>query len=226
MNQITLPENLLNEMIEPCNHSIAIKRKVGAIIFDNEYKPLSYGYNQNMVNDGICENNNKETFDTVMHAEQVCIFNFLKNNLIATFDKLNMLVSYSPCIECAKQIVLFGYIKNLYVYEEHAVNFRKYQYIEESMAPLDFLLANNINVFIRNKDTGNFEQIIKQPNKACIYHSKDLDGFMSRYLVEQFHPEKNLFKYIGYNYESDADWLSENYSEYLFIDVTPPIEWF
>lgn len=224
-NKIQLPEFLIKDMIDTFNQSIAEKRKVSAIIFDNNYNRLSYGYNQNIVNNGICENSNNETFDTVIHAEQACIFNYFTNHNPLLGKELNMLVSYSPCIECSKQIVISNIIKNLYIYEEHEINFRQPQYISGSMSPLEFLLENNINVYIYNKESKLFEQVIKKTKNICIYHSKDLDGFMSRYLVENFHPEKDTFKFVGYNYESNTDWMHDNYDNYLFIDITPTNEW-
>ncbi|MDE6289856.1 MAG: hypothetical protein K2L64_03750, partial [Ureaplasma sp.] len=219
-----LDKYLISEMKQVQKLSTANKRKVAALIFDENNNIISSGFNHN-INTDICENSFNETFDTVIHAEQACIFNLFKNNKISGKNELNMLVSYSPCIECSKQIVLSNIIKNLYIYEEHEVNFRQPQYIKGSLSPLEFLLENNINVFIRNKSTNKFEQVIIKPKNICIYHSKDLDGFMSRYLVEHFHPEKDTFEFVGYSYEENAEWMLNNYDNYLFIDVTPPINW-
>ena len=69
-----------------------------------------------------------------------------------------------------------------------------------------------------------FNKVVIKSTQVCIYHSKDLDGFMSRYLAQNYWLDSDT-KFIGYNYESDSEWMHENYKEYIFIDVTPPIEW-
>lgn len=221
MNQtITLSENLLNKMKEIQDCSVANKRKVAAILF-KDGKILSTGYNNNLVNNGVCENTDGDTYDTVIHAESACIFNALKKQRDDIVD-CNLLVSYSPCIECSKQIVLSDIIKNVFIYEEHTVNFRKEQFIKDSLSPLDFLLESGINVYIFNKVLNKF--VRQNQRKLCVYHSKDLDGFMSRYLFNRYFAN-NCYDYAGYNYEEEAEWMDKNYSEIVFVDITPPVKW-
>lgn len=225
-NSIKLHDDLIKFMFTTMNLSKAEKRKVAAILFDNMGKIINSGFNYNLDNI-VCENNNNETFDTVVHAEQSCIFNYFKElglHQSNTGRIYNMLISYSPCIECAKQIVLSDIINNIFIYEEHEVNFRKSQYIDGSLSPLELLLKNNIDVYIFNKESNTFDKVIIKPKTVCIYHSKDLDGFMSRYLVEKFWLNSDV-DFVGYNYESDANWMHEKYNNYIFVDITPPLDW-
>ena len=68
---------------------------------------------------------------------------------------------------------------------------------------------------------------------ALIYHSSDNDGLMSAFLLskwfESFLDNKHdRFEavLIGYNYEEDADWMKDpTIRQYIFADVTPPLEW-
>ena len=227
-NNIKLHENLMNFMFHTMKLSKANKRKVAALLFDdsNSERIINSGFNYNIVND-VCENNNNETFDTVIHAEQSCIFNYFReHNQVNTGKLYNMLVSYSPCIECAKQIVLSGIIKAVYIYEEHEVNFRQAQYVSGSLSPLDLLLNNGIDVYIFNEQSNCFEKIDNQ-KIVCVYHSEDLDGFMSKYLFDNYYDSKNTKREtFGYNYQTNASWMNENFKQICFIDVTPTIEWF
>ncbi len=231
---------LLGILEQTKNQSPANKRKVGAVIFTSRRNDLpiiwSKGYNYNpdcITHQLTCENKNGETYDTVIHAEQEAIFDLVRLNIdAANRENLSMLVSYSPCIECSKQIILFG-IKNLYIVEEHPYNFRTFQYNVGSLSPLEFLLTAGVNVFLYDKETKTFKQEAPKLNKLCIYHSKDLDGFMSRLMFEtcfdvkiDMLSNKKEYNYVGYNYELDAEWLNATgYKEYVFVDVTPPIEW-
>lgn len=79
---------------------------------------------------------------------------------------------------------------------------------------------------------------MKQSKIAIIHHNKDADGLMSGYLADKvfgiFKENSNGvidFDLIGYNYEKDEEstpWLNikaNPYTHYVFIDVTPPIDW-
>lgn len=86
------------------------------------------------------------------------------------------------------------------------------------------------NIIIKNMGTN-----IKS-NIALIYHSADVDGLASGSLLEYVFRNLSNFgnkvKYdlIGYNYGTDTNenqWLTnQNYTEFYFVDCTPPIGWF
>lgn len=217
------------------NDSIAKKRKVGALIynFDNN-EILSYGYNHNSFVNDNCENTEGETFDTVIHAESDCLFKILTNTIalqrVSNSNKLSMFVTFSPCIECSKLIVQSGFISDVFILKEHEKNFRN-PIVKESLSALEFLEKNNINVWLYDSEIDFFElqnQILNNDNIYGIYHSADLDGFMSGYLLSKYlvQNKNNLF---GYNYESESVWMSEIIQKLdkgekvkiYFGDVTP-----
>lgn len=227
--EIILPQYLKLEVQKVANQSPANKRKVGALIFDKDNKILVTGFNYNLTpNTNCCENSFGETFDTVIHAEASCI-----DSLYRTYGivECSLLVTYSPCIECCKKIVNTGCIKNVFILEEHPVNFRTYQTIRESQSPLDFLLSCGINVYLLNTETEMFRNILHEKQEyemIGIYHSADLDGWMCRYILE-----KELSNTVGYNYENDLekrlnlDFTSKPNQKYhlVFADITPSIQY-
>lgn len=222
------------------NKSIANKRKVGALIVDfSSLEILASGFNHNQYADKLtCENNDSETLDTVIHAEADCIMGLTHStidmsyieNLWSKNKPISMFVTFSPCIECSKLIVQYGKIRNLFIIEEHKKNFRT-PIVSESLSALDFLLKNNIDIYFYKKESYTFEKYIKEndiENIIGVYHSADLDGFMSGLLMQQYLCKKeNLF---GYNFEKDAEWIkvvdnkSDNVTIY-FGDISPSKDW-
>ena len=120
------------------------KKKVGAIIVDNNGNIVASGFNKSIGN--LCENHFKEQYSNLtkdkypgyelfqkrfdewmivgegrelhrewskrneIHAEQMCIKNWKKNQL----ESATMIVTLEPCIECAKAIILCGGINSVY----------------------------------------------------------------------------------------------------------------
>lgn len=205
----------VNKLQELQLYSKAEKRKVAAIIIDeNTGNELSSGVNYNPVTDK-CENDNGETFDTVIHAEESACLNLLRTNI---FDKSHTLVLYctfSPCINCCRIIAQSG-IKKVYYLEEHKSNFITPETIG-SLSPLNYLLQCGIEVYKFNG-----VKFIRRERNAIIYHSVDADGFMSGYLLNQVYDNTIMY---GYNYQPEADWMNINHDTYIFGDITPPIEW-
>lgn len=217
--------------------SIAKKRKVGAILVDyNRMHILSSGYNHNQLAiNKFCENDEGDTFDTVIHAEADCIMSTCKDPSLMQCindecDNIAMFVTFSPCIECSKLILQFGKIKTLFIMEEHEINFRKCN-IKGSLSPLELLISNNIDIYFYDKINNQFIKYKSNllNDKFGVYHSADLDGFMSAYFMEKYLVSKeNMF---GYNYEKDSDWKNINLDNsnkpvtFYFGDISPDIDW-
>ncbi len=63
---------------------------------------------------------------------------------------------------------------------------------------------------------------------AMIYHSTDNDGLMCGFLMQkflQFDEKEFELEFIPYNYQTNSDWMKQNFDSYYFADVTPPIDW-
>lgn len=204
--------------------SVAKKRKVGAIVFDDKTNEVfSTGYNYNF--DDICENKSNETLDTVIHAEESAILQLIQqpNADIINNENLSIFVSYSPCINCCRLIVQAG-IKKLYYVEEHSKNFRTCV-VEGSLSPLEYLTSQNVKVFKYNFNTLSF--VNQNFITAIVYHSVDVDGFMSAWLMEKVlkFNDKPYILY-PYNYEEKSEWMSDlNIKDFIFVDITPPVDW-
>ena len=121
--------------------SIARKRKVGALITSYNII-LSEGFNHNH---GICcENKNGETFDTVVHAEEQAVINFLKLQKNKDLDNLTIYCTYSPCMTCCRLIVHSG-IKRLIFIENHLKNFDT-PIVKGSLSPKQYLEINGVKI--------------------------------------------------------------------------------
>lgn len=129
------------------NESKAVKRKVGAIVgLTINDKIVKYfegnNYIQPNVNNGSCEDLNGDTVPYTVHAEEEAIFNYLKNHYIQQNIQQNInvtiVVTYSPCQNCSKLIVLSG-IKRVLFIEKHSVNFDKIQF-----SPKDYFESQGV----------------------------------------------------------------------------------
>ena len=64
---------------------------------------------------------------------------------------------------------------------------------------------------------------------ALIYHSADSDGLMGGYLLSKIFVKEIELKeaeLIPYNYGTEDEFLrNREYTKYIFVDITPPIEW-
>jgi len=202
--------------------SSANKRQVGALIHTKQ-NSLIEGYNRNPSNDKfftneICENSKGETFDTVIHAEEDAIFTaFLQheNLLDAT-----LYCTFTPCINCSRMIVRSGISRLVYI-NEHKTNF-KTPGVEEGVSPQEYLESYGIEVIKYIEP--------KKHRIALIYHSADPDGLMSAYLLAAIYQplasETHIIpSLIPSNYRDNEDWLFEEYDEYVFGDITPPLSW-
>lgn len=206
--------------------SPANKRKVGALIINSDTGELLATGNNRMFDtcSKSCENSKGESFDYVIHAEEDAIIDYLKNYKHKIPVNKTIYVTYSPCINCCKLIVLAGIARVVYS-SEHPKNFIT-AITEEGFSPKEFLEKNNIMVDFYNEP----EKIEDKNHIALIYHSKDNDGFMSAYLMEimfKYQLDNGDAKLYPYNYESEADWMTNpNINHYLFIDVTPDEKWY
>lgn len=137
------------------SNSIAVKRKVGAIIGipDDEFEPkiMTTGYNRMSKLSVVksCEDENGRTFDSVFHAEEIAITSALKEYNQNTLSKSTIYCTYSPCINCCKLIVLSG-IKRLIYIDKHKVNFHTYG--ELNVCCQNYLRENGVTIIRVNEE--------------------------------------------------------------------------
>ena len=90
--------------------SRAKRLKVGAVIV-KEDRIISIGFNGTPVGQSnVCEDNDGNTLPSVVHAESNAIMFAAKNGM--STKNCTLVVTHSPCFECAKMIVQCG-IKHL-----------------------------------------------------------------------------------------------------------------
>lgn len=215
-------ENINEKVIERLKAlqevSISNKRKVAALIYCVDTgNIISEAINYNPCNNEKCENSEGETYDTVIHAEEACIMNLLSSEYSRRNEKLVLYCTFSPCINCCR-LIAQAKISMVYYINEHKINFQISE-TKGSLSPLQYLYSNHIGVFKYNEDLKLF---MPRELNAIIYHSADIDGLMSGYLMRQIQPNSIM---IPYNYENETDWMKENYSKYTFVDITPPLSW-
>ena len=246
-------KKMLGKAFYEAGKSTANKRKVGAIIVNMEIGQeliISSGHNKMFKElvDYRCENSEGKSYECVVHAEESAIMYMFRNFGSKKFDKCQktIYVTYSPCMNCAKLIVGAG-IKRVVYCEEHEKNFQNTN-ILNGFSPKGFLLSMGVElvqypsiVEILHQKPGTFELSVvtdlkdkisiesKQQKIALIYHSADSDGLMSGYLLSKiFRDEIELENadLIPYNYGTDDNFLrNREYIRYIFVDITPPIEW-
>ena len=148
---------MLNEAFEVAKKSLAEKRKVGAVIVDLASESIiSKGHNKMFgeLNFSLCENHLGESYECVIHAEELAIINMFKlPNYSESISKhvKTIYCTYSPCMNCCKMIAHAG-IKRLVYCEEHKTNFVSSE-IENGYSPLEFLQEMGIEVVKYNKAT-------------------------------------------------------------------------
>jgi len=251
---IEFDKKMLARAYKEAEKSTANKRKVGAIIVNMEIgQELEISSGHNMMFPELhkrnigCENSEGKTYECVVHAEESAIMKMLIHygEKYNNFNK-TIYVTYSPCMNCAKLIAGTG-IKRIVYCEEHEKNFQNTN-ILNGFSPKGFLLAMGVELVqypsigeICRQKPYTFElsvvtdlkdkiSIESKPQKiALVYHSADSDGLMSGYLLSKiFRDEIELENadLIPYNYGTDDDFLrNREYIRYIFVDVTPPIEW-
>ena len=95
------------------NLSYCERRQVGAVLSTKDGRILSTGYNGTISGqENICEDEEGNTKDLVLHAEQNVIIHCAKNG-IPTKDT-TMYITLSPCQNCAKLIAQSGITKFIY----------------------------------------------------------------------------------------------------------------
>ena len=101
---------MLNLAFDQAKKSPANKRKVGTVIVDMSTESvIASGYNKMFENlwQASCENEDGESYECVMHAEESAIIQLLHNkNFTETFSKRRKVLyaTYSPCMNCCKLI--------------------------------------------------------------------------------------------------------------------------
>jgi dCMP deaminase len=173
----------LQQAFEYAKKSNAEKRKVGCII-DFDMVENYYGYNQMFpeLKKQNCENSIGNSYECVIHAEELAIISMLKENDEETIREANptIYVTYSPCMNCCKLIVHSG-ISRLVYCEEHPKNFTTSE-IDDGYSPLLFLTECGIEV-VRIPYEEVFSDKFKSLSKTLVFHNNDGNGFMSYYLI-------------------------------------------
>lgn len=104
----------MNMAKETAEMSYANKLRVGAILV-RDGRSIVNGYNGMPTGfDNVCEDENGETLDEVIHAE-VNVIGYAASQGIATKDCI-MVITHVPCFRCAK-VILAAKIKEV-IYEE------------------------------------------------------------------------------------------------------------
>ena len=96
--------------------SRAKRLKVGAVIV-KEDRIISIGFNGTPVGQSnVCEDNDGNTLPSVVHAESNAIMFAAKNGM--STKNCTLVVTHSPCFECAKMIVQCG-IKHVFYRDKY-----------------------------------------------------------------------------------------------------------
>lgn len=124
----------INTAKNAADMSYCVRAKVGAVIAKNR-KIISVGYNGTLPGEeNVCEIDNV-TKDTVIHAEANAILKMVRST--ESIEGATLYCTLSPCMECAKLIVLSGIVrvvfldefrvtKSLYFLREHGIIVEKY----------------------------------------------------------------------------------------------------
>lgn len=140
--------DMLRKTLDISKLSNANKRKVGAIISDEDMEIYGMGYNRmfkNCVITDSCETPSGDSYECVVHAEEDAVINYLKLKFAPTTKRdLTIYVTYSPCMNCCKLIHHAG-IRRVVYYDEHPINFNTPE-VPDGMSPKDFLESVGIKV--------------------------------------------------------------------------------
>ncbi len=107
------------------SQSQCLSRHVGACLVKNNLV-ISSGYNKTPDNTSSCiecrrhRKHSGEALDIckAIHAEEMCLLNFLKTHNLSELEGATLYVSVTPCYHCAKLIIQCG-IKDVYVYDDY-----------------------------------------------------------------------------------------------------------
>lgn len=97
-------------VLETAALSKAQKRKVGAILI-RDGQVIGRGCNNNMYDNGVCEDEEGNTLPTVVHAEIACLEDaerHLACTIVASRGNCIMYVSHQPCESCRDAIIRSG----------------------------------------------------------------------------------------------------------------------
>lgn len=100
-------------------NSYCERRKVGALIVKDKMI-ISDGYNGTPSGmDNVCEDEDNQTFDYVLHAEANAITKVAKSS--NSSEGATLYVTASPCMECSKLIIQSGIKRVVYAesYRKH-----------------------------------------------------------------------------------------------------------
>lgn len=111
--------------------SQCLSRHVGACLVKN-HMVVSTGFNQTPCNTKPCKEcirHSKKSGESLdickaIHAEEMCILNYLKNHTIEDLKDCILFVSVAPCYNCAKLITHLG-IKKVYALEDYNSKYTK-----------------------------------------------------------------------------------------------------
>lgn len=173
MDLITKSKMILDVLLRVEDLSTCAAKKVGCVLYSNEYNILSYGFNHSISNTN-CEDlfkkvdgkwlyyiNGKWEVDNLrykhkvwsvlneVHAEIDAIsYNFPKN------DPINAIVTYSPCLDCCKSLINIGVRKITFINDFDDIND-----IKE--------LCDECNVELRqiDKNSENYKYYIEEKRK-------------------------------------------------------------
>ena len=233
---------VINKLRDAQNKSFSNKHKVGAILLDENNNVLETSCNASLSTNSLeCENENEnnQTFNYVSHAEESLIMKMIGDNFVRTHMKSIVITDY-PCNVCARLIIQAG-ITNVYVTNDyskaHEAEF--FDSTNQQYSMFDIFIQNNIKLYVENPvNKGMFDlvQLTETKNdniefsnksrKRVLVHHIDADGFMSRYIAENYF-DIYFDEIYPYNYEKYTKWIQEGHGifDIYFVDVTPPIEW-
>lgn len=237
MEQKCIEPNVIRCLLTAKNNSFSNKHKVGAVLIDEKQLVLEISCNMSLsLRNWLCEDKNKNTFNYVSHAEESLIMKMIGNSNLRANAKAIVITDY-PCNVCARLIILSG-IKNVYVAngysEAHKTEF--FDKYNQPYSTFDIFQQNGIKLYEENPiNKGMFDLVESEPekhtnvtntqNKRVLVHHIDADGFMSRYIAENYFNIK-FDEIYQYNYEKTAEWMQDkDILDIYFVDVTPPIEW-
>lgn len=239
MEQKHIEPNTIHTLRIAQNRSLSKKHKVGAILIDENNNVLDNACNTSLSQfRGYCENEKNQTFNYVSHAEENLIMKMIGDNFVRTHAKAIIITDY-PCNVCARLIIQAG-ITNVYITAGYS-KAHEAEFFDSTNKPysmFDIFIQNNIKLYVENPaNEGMFDLVqltetkndciesSNEPRKRVLIHHIDADGFMSRYIAENYF-DVYFDEIYPYNYEKDAQWMQDkDILDIYFVDVTPPIEW-
>ena len=231
---------VINKLRDAKNKSFSNKHKVGAILLDENNNVIENSCNTSLsIFSEECENEKNQTYNYVSHAEENLIMKMIGDNFVRTHAKAIVITDY-PCNVCARLIIQAG-ITNVYITNDYSKAHQEefFDSSNQQYSMFDIFEQNNIKLYVENPvNKGMFDliQLIEtknnniessnEPRKRVLIHHIDADGFMSRYIVENYFGIQ-FDEIYPYNYEKYTKWMQEGHVilDIYFVDVTPHIEW-